>query len=141
MMNEFQLPDEFEELEQLLTNSPRPQPSAALRGRVLRRMRCELHQEQILPTWRAAAAFAATVLVALSLWLGVLQASTAAMQQVQNSPSIDEIAWQLRQISPTLSQTESLRQAWLRQAGAEANGGTPLGDLLFLTSENEFHHP
>jgi hypothetical protein len=112
-----------------------------LRQRVIRRMRCELHQERRLPTSRAAAAFAATLLVALSLWLGVLQARTIAMQQDQAPPSIEEIARELRQIAPTLSQAQSLRQAMLRQIGVEASGGTPLCDIPFITSDHEFHHP
>jgi hypothetical protein len=140
-MEELHLPAELERLERLLANGPRPQPSAALRRRVIGRMRCELHSERVLPTWRVAAAFAATLLVGLSLWLGVLQATTVAMQQRDEPPSIEEIARRLRQLSPTLSRPESLRQAVLRQIGAEANCGTPLGDIPSIPSEHESHHP
>ncbi len=158
-MDELQLPPELEQLERLLASGP--QPSPALRERVLRRMRGELRLERggmekrgtvpflwrpatkigTVPAWRAAAAFAATLLVAMTLWMGVLQATAIATQHVQTPPSLEEIAQQLRQLSPTLSQTESLRQAFLRQISDGWRDGTPLVNVLFIPSDHELHHP
>ncbi len=129
-MEELNLPPELERLERLLARGPRIEPPAALRRRVLGGVRSELRSERVLPTWRFAAAFAATILVGLSLSLGVLQATGSARQQPEEPLSVDEIAWRLQQISPGLSRGESRRQAVLRHIGTEANGQTSLGDIL-----------
>lgn len=126
---------ELERVERLLTRGPRPVPSAALRQRVLSGVRSELRSNRILPRWRFAAAFAASVLLALSLLLGVLQANVFAKQH-ESPPSLHEIAWRLQQLSPDLSREESLRQAVLRQIGADVGCQTPLGDI---PSERECH--
>lgn len=143
-MDELQLPPELEQLERLLASGP--QPSPALRERVLRRMRGELRLERrtrmrTVPAWRAAAAFAATLLVAMTLWMGVLQATAIATQHVQTPPSLEEIAQQLRQLSPTLSQPEALRQAFLRQISDGWRDGTPLVNVLLIPADHELHHP
>jgi hypothetical protein len=134
----LQLPPELERLERFLACSPRPEPSAALRRRVLSGMRSELRSERILPIWRFAAAFAATLLVGLSLSLGVLQATSFALQQCDLSPSVSEVARRLQQLSPGLSREESLRLAVLRHIGAEASRQTPLGEI---PSEHQCHDP
>jgi hypothetical protein len=131
-MNHLQLPPELERVERFLTCGPRPEPSAALRRRVLSDVRSELRSERVLPRWRLAAAFAtlaATLLVAISLLLGVLQATSFALQQRESSPSVYEVARRLQVLSPTLSREESLRQAALRQIGADGSCQTPLGDI------------
>ncbi len=123
------LPPELERLERLLAHGPRPEPSTALRRRVLSEVRSELRSERVLPPWRFAAAFAATLLVGLSLSRGVLHTTGFALQQAESPPSVYEIARRLQQLSPGLSRKESLRQAVLRQMGAETNDQTPLGDI------------
>jgi hypothetical protein len=137
-MENLQLPPEFEPLERLLACGPRPEPSTMLRQRVLSGVRSELRGDHMALEWRFAAAFAATLLVGLSLSLGVLQATSFALQQRESSPSLEEVAKRLRQLSPGLSRDESLRQAVLRLVGAEARCQTPLGDL---PSQHEFHDP
>jgi hypothetical protein len=128
-MAALQLPPELERLERLLAHGPRPEPSAALRRRVLGSVRAELRSECVLPKWRFAMAFAAILLVGLSLSLSVLQATGFALQQCTSHPSVYEVARRLQQLSPSLSHKESLRQAVLRHMGAEVNCQTPLGDI------------
>jgi hypothetical protein len=135
-MEELNLPPELERLERLLACGPRIEPRAALRRRVLGGVRSELRSERVLPKWRFAVAFAATLLVGISLSLHVLQATGSALQQREVPLSVDEIAWRLQQLSPGLSRGESLRQAVLRHIGTEANCQTSLGDIL---SEQESH--
>jgi hypothetical protein len=129
-MESWEISSELERLERLLASGPRPVPSAALRQRVLGDVQGELCGRARLRRWRFAAAFAATVLMALGLSLGVMQASGFALQQDRSPPTLSEIAWRLQQISPGLSREESLRQASLRQIGVEASGATLLSDLL-----------
>lgn len=145
-MEDLQLPHELQRLERYLARGPRPAPSAALQRRVLRGVRSELHNDmrselrgrRTLPTWRLVTAFAASFLVWLSLSLGVLQATGFALQQRDVSLSVSEVAWRLQQLSPGLSREESLRQATLRQIGAEVSCATPLGDI---PTEQECHDP
>jgi hypothetical protein len=135
-MEDFHLPPELEPLERLLACGPRPQPSAALRRRVLGNVRSELRRERILPRWRFAGAFAAILLLGLSLSVGVLQATVFARQHRESPPSVYEVARRLQELSPGLSRPESLRQAVLRHIGAEVNCQTPLGEI---PSEHERH--
>ena len=137
-MGILQLPPELERLERHLACGPRLEPSAALRGRVLCGVRSKLRRERVLARWRFAAAIAATLLVGLSLLLGVLQATVFALQQSESPPSVCEVARRLQRLSPGLSRTESLRQAVLRQIGADASGQTPPGEI---PSEHECHEP
>lgn len=119
---------ELERLERLLASGPRPEPSAELRRRVLKSVRSELHGECISSKWQSAAAFAATLLVGLGLSLGVLQATSFALQQ-REPPSVFEVARRLQVLAPGLSREDSLRQAALRHIGAEVSGRTTLSDL------------
>jgi hypothetical protein len=137
-MENPELPRELERLQRVLACGPQPEPSAALRRRVLRGVRTGLRSQRVLPRWRFAAAFATTLLAGLGLSLGVLQATVFAIQQHELSPSVCEVAKRLQQLSPGLSEEESLRQASLRQIGVEANCQTPLGDI---PSMRECHDP
>ena len=137
-MEHSQFPSEFDRLERLLTCGPRPEPSAALRRRVLLGVQSELRSERIWSKWRFAMAFAATILVGLSLSLGVLQATGFAVQPRELPCSVYDVARRLQQLSPGLSREESLRQAVLRQVGADVNSQTPLGDT---PPEREAHDP
>ena len=128
-------------MERLLLREPAAEPSAALRRRVLDDVRSELRQcvldgvrselrrEQERAKWRFAAAFAATLLVGLGLSLGVLQATSFALQQRESTPTLSDIAWQLQQLSPQISATDSRHQAMLRQIGRRSdlrNGREPI---------------
>lgn len=134
-MEDSQLPPELEGLQRFLACGPRPEPSAALRRRVLGRVQSELHRERTARNWQFAAAFAATLLVGLSLSLGVLHASSFALHQRESPPSVFEVARRLQVLSPGLSREDSLRQATLRHIGAEVSGRTTLGDV---PSERDF---
>ena len=131
-------------LERMLARDPRPLPSPELRGRVLEGVRAELRKnmlqvirmelrrQRIQSKWRFAAAFAATILVCLSVSLGVMHAARRTLAQNEAPPSLDDVAWRLQQISPQLTKEESLLQAKWRQISVEGNEQATLGDLLGL---------
>ena len=131
-MAERKLPRDLERLERLLACGPRPEPSAALRQRVLGGVQSELHREDVLLRWRCATALAATVLLALGLSLAAVQTTAFALQPRRSPPSVHEVARRLRQLSPDLSPAESVREATLLQIGAEVGCRTKLGDQLGL---------
>lgn len=137
-MQNLQLPPELKRLERFLTRGPRPVPSAALRQRVFSNVRSELRSKRISSRWRFGVALAASLLVWLGLSLGAMQATVFALQHHEVSPSVFEVARRLQQLSPNLSREESLRQAVLRNIGAEVNCTTPLGDI---PSVQECHDP
>ena len=130
-MQDSRLPFDLEELEleRLLASGPRPEPSAALRQRVLGSMYAELHREGAWSRWRFAAACAAVLLVGLGLSLGVQQAAGDAFQHAASPPSVAEVARRLQELAPGLSREDSLRQATLRNIVAEVRGQTPLGEI------------
>jgi hypothetical protein len=137
-MEDYPLLPELERFERLLSAGPQPEPSAALRRRVLRGVRSELRRDHNLSTWRFVASAAATLLVTVGLLLNVLQATGFARQQRVASPSVSEIARRLQELAPRLSREESLRQAALRHMGAEPGCRILLGDIF---SEVEHHDP
>jgi len=145
-MKAIQLPADLERVERLLLSEPLAEPSAALRRRVLDDVRAELRQcvldslrselrrQRARSKWCFAAAVAAILLVSL----GVLQATSVALQQRESTPTLADIAWQIQQISPQVSEKDSLHQALLRQIGDEASCGTGVNKLL---SELQYHKP
>jgi hypothetical protein len=162
-MMESRLPDELERVERLLLHGPRPEPSAALRRRVLDQVRSELRhtapvaapaktrpapnllsglrlqlrrRRQQRSKWQVAAAIAATLLITTSLSLSVLQATSFALQQREFNPTLADIAWQIQQIAPEVSKRDSEYQAKLRQIGSQASSGTAVNRLL-----TEFQYP
>ena len=149
-MKEIRLPAELEQVERLLLCEPLAEPSAALRRRVLDDVRAELRQsvleglraelrrEQRRSKWRFVAAAAAVLLVGLGLSLSVLQTTSFALQQREFTPTLSDIARQIQQISPQVSQRDSRRQAMLRQIGDEASCGTAVSKLL---CELQSHDP
>jgi hypothetical protein len=132
------LPPELDGLERRLSRGPRPEPSAALRLRVLRGVRSALWRQYLAAKCRFAAAFAAIVLLAMGLSLGVRQATAAAWQQRESRISIATVARQLQTLSPGLSREQSLRLAASRHIGAAAGGQLPLGDT---PAEREVYDP
>jgi hypothetical protein len=129
-MEELRLPPELQDLDRFLARGPRPEPSAALRRRVLSRMRSELDVGYVFSKWRFAAAFAATVLASLSLSLGVLHAGSLVLQPGGAPPSIDEVASRLQQLAPDLPREDSRVQAKLRHICVEVTREMPLGEIL-----------
>jgi hypothetical protein len=149
-METSQLSPELERLERLLAFGPRPEPSTALRERVLDdvraelrhcvldRLRRELLREQRRSSWRFAAACAATLLLGLSLSLGAMHAAGFALQPPASTPTVYDVARQLQQLSPEVSQRDLLAQATLRQIGAEASCGKILNNIF---AEAQSHDP
>ena len=131
-MENSRLSPELERLERLLACGPQPEPPTALRQRVLDdvraefrrrlldRLRVELFREQRRSSQRFAVACAATLLVGFSLSIGVMHAAGVALQPPASTPTVREVAWQLQQLSPEVSQRDSFLQATLRQIGPEA---------------------
>jgi hypothetical protein len=138
MMDHLQMPSELEHIERLLECAPRPQPSALLRRRliedvheelrhcVLHRLRAELLREQKRASRRLAAACAVALLVAVGFSLGVMHAAGVALKPPAAAPTVAGVAWRLQQLSPEISQKDSLLQATLRQIGPDS----ACGDLL-----------
>jgi hypothetical protein len=66
MMEDGRQPPELDRLERLLASGPRPEPSPALRERVLNGALCRLRRQQmLLLAWASAATVAATVLLSV----------------------------------------------------------------------------
>jgi hypothetical protein len=141
-MDHLHLPSELERVERLLARAPRPEPLTALRRRVLddvheelrhcvlHRLRAELLREQRRASRRLAAACAAALLVAVGLSLGVMHAAGVPLKTPASAPSVADVAWQLQQLSPQISQRDSLLQATLRQVGPDAGCGDLLKNLF-----------
>jgi hypothetical protein len=147
-MENSRLPPDLERLECLLACGPRPEPSAALRQRVLDDVRAELRQrvldnlraelrrENARVRWRVAAACAASLLVGLSLSLAFVQVAGFGLQAPTTTPTIADVARQIQQISPEATRQTSLNQARLRQI-ADASCGVILNNLF---AETKSHH-
>jgi hypothetical protein len=155
-MRESRLPNDLERVERLLMQGPRLDPSVVLRQRVLGQvhvelrktvpvvaaakavrprmprngLRLQLWREQQRSEWRLAVAIAGTLLITVSLSLGVFQATSFALQQHEFTPTLSDIAWQLQQLSPQVSKRDSEYQAKLRQIGDEGNSGLAVSRLL-----------
>jgi hypothetical protein len=157
------LPEDLERVDRLLARAPRCEPSAALRRRVLDQVRAELRgvvpvfvsrniglPSSVLNGWQAqlrrrrqqskwslAGAIAATLVITVGLSLGVLQASSFALQQGELTPTLSDIAWRIQQIAPQVSQRDSEYQASLRQIGDDASRGTAVARLLSEFKSND----
>jgi hypothetical protein len=148
-MDNSQYSRELDHLERLLTLGPRPEPSTALRQRVLDDFRAELHhrrlnrlrvqllREQKRANGRFAVACAVTLLVAVGLSIGVMHAAGIALRPPASAPTVAEVAWQLQQLSPDISPRDSLVQATLRHIGPEATCRDVLKNIF---ADNKSHH-
>jgi len=148
-MENSRLSPELERLERLLACGPQPEPSTALRQRVLDDVRAELRQrvldslrmelrrEQKRSNRRFAAACAATLLAGVSLSLGLMHAAGLALQPPASTPTVYDVARQLQQLSPEVSQKNSFVQATLRQIGAEASCGEILNNIFAETKPHD----
>jgi hypothetical protein len=149
-MDNPQFLQDIERVERLLTLGPRSEPSLALRQRVLDDVRAELHRclldrlrvqlrrEQKRASRRFAVACTATILVAVGLSIGVMHAAGVALRSSASVPSVTEVAWQLQQLSPEISQRDSVLQAAIRQVGPEATCGDILKNIF---AETKSHDP
>ena len=148
-MENSPLAPELERLERLLTFGPQPEPSAGLQQRVLGDVRAELHQqrlarlrselfrEQRRSRRRFALACAATILAGLGFSFGVMHAGGFALRPPASAPTVYDVARQLQQLAPAVSQRDLLAQATVRQIGAEASCGEILNNLFADTKSHD----
>ena len=137
-MDNSQFPSELERVEHTLACAPRPEPSAALRRRVLddvreelrhcvlHRLRVELLRQQKRSNRRIAVACAASFLVAVGLSIGAMHEAGVVLKPPASAPTVADVARRIQQLSPQMSERDSLLQATLRQVGPQA----ACGDLL-----------
>jgi hypothetical protein len=136
-MADMRLPREMERVERFLTAGPRPEPSAALRWRVLSQVQYELREDRSRSQQRWAVAIAATLLIGVSVSMAAFLRSVAPLRKNEAPPTVDTVAWRLQQVSPNLSREEALRQALLRNV-TQAGCLVPFGDI---PSNHERHNP
>lgn len=129
-MRDGRLPRELERLECVLLGGPRPEPSPALRQRVLDGVRNELPSKSHLLKWQFALAFAATFLMSVILSAAVVHAAGIVLRQHEACPSIRDAATQLQEFSEELSQEEAIRRVTLLRIAAEVGCRTELSDRL-----------
>jgi hypothetical protein len=82
----------------------------------LNRLRQEFLRQQEQSKWRLAVAAAATLLLAVGLSWGVSWATGIGRQQSAAAPTLPDVAWQIQQISPGVSEKDSMLQAKVRQS-------------------------
>jgi hypothetical protein len=148
-MDSSQFPQKLDRVERLLTLGLRPEPSTALRQRVLDDFRTELHRRRLTrlrvqllrdqkrANRRFAVACAVTLLVAVGLSIGAMNAAGIALRPPASTPTVAEVAWQLQQLSPDISPRDSLVQATLRHIGPEATCRDVLKNIF---ADNKSHH-
>jgi hypothetical protein len=148
-MDNSQFPAELERVEHILTCAPRPEPSAALRQRVLddvreelrhcmlHRLRIELLRQQKRSSRRIAVACAASFLLAVGLSIGVMHAAGVALRRPTSAPTVADVARRIQQLSPQMSERDSLLQATLRQVGPEAACGDILKNAFADTKSHD----
>jgi hypothetical protein len=118
-MENEQFPPELEQLERDLADRPRLDPPAELRERVIDGVRAELQRNGARNGWTFAAAVAAAALVWANLSLSATLGTDYSPQPGSLRPPVDEVAEQIQQLLPELSQREALRQAVLLQARSD----------------------
>ena len=116
-MNHDRLPPELEELQRELAERDRPCPSADLRDRVLGSTQAQVRRERRNAGWIFAAQATAVAVVWINLSLSVTRSTNLGVTLGETPPSVDELAGQVQEILPDLSQRESRRQALLLRAG------------------------
>ena len=127
-MENGSLARELERLERLLTSAPRPEPSVALRRRVLGSMGSQLRRQRRVSRWRFAMALAAMLLLSLGPLLAAAHAANLVLQRRESLPSLHEVARRIQQLSPDISSEESVRRAMLIRIAAEAGCQAKLSD-------------
>ena len=99
--------------------SPRPALPAQLRYRVIGQMRAGLQRNGRRSRW----SFAAAVAVATAVWINLSLSATLATdfdrRAVSAGPPVGQVAEQIRQLLPELSEDEALWEALLLRAGSD----------------------
>lgn len=108
-MGPSDLPPELSEVERQLMERPQPQPSAALRERLLAAMRAE--QAPRRNPWKAAAYLAASLLLVLNLALSLANHRAWAETQRITTEGAEATARALRQRRPDLSEQQAYQFA------------------------------
>jgi hypothetical protein len=119
MMQDWQLPDELQQLERDLAERPRRKASNDLRPRILGDLRGRLGAERTRARWQFALAVAVVVLVWLNLSMSATQATDFGLRLNRPSESIETIAGRVHQLAPEFSEQEARRQAVLLRAGSQ----------------------
>jgi hypothetical protein len=128
-MAHYELPPELEDIERMFMREPRPEPGADLRWRILCDVSSELSRMRNARIGRWILGFAAIFLVGLGISWGAILATQTWIQPNPVSPSLDNVADRLQQISPNLTHEESLRQAGMRHITIEAGCPSFYGDI------------
>jgi len=118
-----ELPEELAALERQLAARPLPQPSEALRGRVMTAVRRELGAppaaaRRPLTAWKCALAAAAAVILLLNLSVMSTNSAVFALRAPGDGADTLATAETLRSLIPELSQDEAIGQAVILRAGA-----------------------
>lgn len=109
---------ELEHFERLLTES-RPDPSDALRERVMGDMRSQLRRQRVVRRLRFAGGMAAALLIGVGLSLATGRVTDYYAQDSQR-PSVHALAAEIQKQSPELSPEEAMRRAMLVQIAAQS---------------------
>lgn len=122
-MEPHELPEELAAIERQLAARTRPQPSEALRGRVMAAVRRELRTSPAparrpLTAWNCALAAAAAVILLLNL--SVMSTNSAVFAIHPSGDGADTLATAeaLRRLVPEMSEEQALGQAVLLRAGS-----------------------
>jgi len=118
-LENWDLPPELKPLERDLTERLQAAPSPGLAQRVVVAVRAELRRDRMRRRWAFAAGAAAAVLVWANLSLSAAQATDYDLRLGSERQPVLEVAEQIRQLLPEISQREALRQAVLLQAGVD----------------------
>jgi hypothetical protein len=121
MMQDWELPDELQQLERDLAERSRRKASDSLRPRVLGDLRTRLRAERTRARWQFALAVAVVVLVWLNLSMSATQATDFGLRPARPGESIEVVADRIRQLAPELPLAEARRQAVLFLAGSAVN--------------------
>ena len=122
-MEPHELPEELAAIERQLAARPLPQPSEALRGRVMAAVRSELRTAPVparrpLTAWKCALAAAAAVILLLNLSVMSTNSAVFALRAPGDGPDTLATAAAVRRLVPQLSQDEAIGQAVILRAGA-----------------------
>ena len=118
-----QLPSDLENLEKLLADRERPEPSADLKQRVIRRVEAELSCAKLAPNhtngwWAFVAVTAASLVLLLNFSMSAVRATDHDLRLGVNVQEYDDSVRQIREMLPELSDREVMRHAVAIQAGS-----------------------
>ena len=117
-MGQSELPDNLGEIECWLKAMDRPEPSAALRTRVMADVRGQLRRDHRQRTWSYAATLAASVLIWLNLSLSAATVTDYRLRAHDQTEVVVCLGAGIRALLPEMSEREAARQALLLRCGA-----------------------